>query len=226
MRLLKNRRLKELQWRAVGVGGKWLIDLLFHTSRIEVTGFEAVRELMASRRFILAFWHGRLLMLSYVHKGFGAAILVSRSDDGEMIARVVHKQGHVTVRGSSSKGGLPALARLIKTLTRENRPGVVVPDGPQGPRYVVQPGVILMAKRTGYPIIPLTCSSRRMKVFASWDRFILPRPGSDGRVAYGTPLYVPPDADGETLRACRRRLEAELNRITVETDAYFGHRTP
>ena len=226
MHSVKNRRLKELQWRAVGVGGKLLIDLLFCTSRIETVNFEPLRPLMDSRRFILAFWHARILMLSYVHKGLGAAILVSRSDDGELIARVVQKQGHVTVRGSSSKGGLPALARLIKTLGSENRPGVVVPDGPQGPRYVVQPGVILMAKRTGYPIIPLTCSSRKMKIFKSWDRFVLPFPGSDGRVAYGTPIHVPEDADGETLRACRRRLETELNRITVETDAYFGHDTP
>ena len=115
-------------------------------------------------------------MISYIFSGWDGAILVSRSNDGEIIARILQRQGHETIRGSTAKGGLRALATLIKRLKARPRPGVIIPDGPQGPRFKVQPGVIILAKKTGYPIIPVTYSARWMKVFKSWDRFILPCP--------------------------------------------------
>ena len=226
MRILTSPYLRELKWRLVGIGGKLLIDFLFWRSKIETVGYEAVRPLIESRRFIFVFWHSRILLLSYIYKGLGAVILVSKSEDGEVIARVIERQGQRSVRGSTRKGGLRALARLIRTMRKEKRPGVVVPDGPQGPRYQLQPGVIVMAKQTGYPIIPLTYSSRKAKVFNSWDRFLLPFPGTDGRVAYGRPIHVPHDAEGEALEQCRVQVEAELNRITQAVDRSFGRPTP
>ena len=226
MKILQAKQLQELKWRLVGMGGKLLIDFLFCRSKIERVGYEKVRPLVESRRLIFAFWHSRILLLSYIYKGLGATILVSKSEDGEIIARVLQQQGQVCVRGSTRKGGLRALARLIRTMRDQKRPGVVVPDGPQGPRYQVQPGVIVMAKQTGYPIIPLTYSSRKAKVFKSWDRFMLPFPGTDGQVAYGEPIYVPADTEGEALERYCVQLEEELNRITQAADRSFGRRMP
>ncbi len=226
MKRLQSKPLQELKWRLVGIGGKLLIDFLFCRSKVDIIGYEKVRALVESRRNIFTFWHARILLVSYIHKGLGATILVSKSDDGEVIARVIQQQGQLSVRGSTRKGGLRALARLIRTMRDQNRPGVVVPDGPQGPRYQVQPGVIVMAKQTGYPIVPITYSSRKVKVFKSWDRFILPFPGTDGRVVYGDPIYVPVEAEGEALEHYRVRLEEELNRITQAADRYFGRSTP
>jgi len=226
MKSLQSKDLQELKWRLVGIGGKLLIDFLFCCSKVDRIGYEKVRLLVESRRHIFAFWHSRILLLSYIYKGLGATILVSKSEDGEVIARVLQRQGQLPVRGSTRKGGLRALARLIRTMRDQKRPGVVVPDGPQGPRYQVQPGVIVMAKQTGYPIVPLTYSSRKVKVFKSWDRFMLPFPGTDGCVAYGDPIYVPADTDGEALERYRLRLQEELNRITQAADNYFGRSTP
>jgi len=226
MQILQPKKLQELKWRLVGVGGKLLIDFLFWRSKIERVGYENVRPLVESRRHIFAFWHSRILLLSYIYKGLGATILVSKSEDGEIIARVLQQQGQLCVRGSTRKGGLRALARLIRTMRDQKRPGVVVPDGPQGPRYKVQPGVIVMAKQTGYPIIPLTYSSRKAKVFKSWDRFMLPFPGTDAQVAYGEPIHVPADTEGEALERYRVQLEEELNRITRAADRSFGRRMP
>jgi len=226
MGFLQSAQGRELKWRLVGIAGKLLIDFLFCCSKIETVGYEKVRKLIESRRFIFVFWHSRILLISYVYKRLGAVILVSKSEDGEVIARIIERQGQRSVRGSTRKGGMRALTRLIRIMRAENRPGVVVPDGPQGPRYRIQPGVIVMAKKTKLPIIPITYSSKKAKVFQSWDRFLLPWPGTAGRVAYGEPVHVPSDADGQTMERCRLQLEEELNRITRAADRRFGRPTP
>lgn len=218
-------KLEGLKWALVGVLGKILVDAWFATIRVESEGWERVRSIMESRRFIFAFWHSRILLISYLYQGWGGAILVSASKDGEYMARVLKRQGHCPVRGSTSKGGLRALAAQIRLLqTPPVRPGVVVPDGPQGPRFEAQPGVVILAKKTGYPVVPVTYSARRMKIFSSWDRFILPLPFTTCRIVYGEPVPVPPDADGRVLQECLRRVEKELRRITANADRRFGHR--
>ena len=176
-----------------------------------------------SKKIIAACWHSRILLVSYLYKGWNAAILVSRSKDGEIIARILEKQGHEAIRGSSTRGGLRALSRLIKGLKENKRPAVIIPDGPQGPRFIVQPGVIALAKKTGSPILPISYSAKKIKVFNSWDRFILPFPFTTCRIVYGNPVYVPQKADRETEAKCRIQLEAELNRITTGADNCFGH---
>ncbi len=212
-----------LKWWLVGRLGKGLIDLICSTMRIQVVDFEKVRAEVESRRFILAFWHSRILMISYQYRGWGAAILVSGSDDGEIIAQILQRQGHRTIRGSTSRNAVRALASLIRVVKEEGRPGGVVPDGPRGPRFKVQPGVITLAKKTGYPVVPVTYSAKRLKIFASWDRFLLPYPFTDSCVMYGTPVSVPGNTDEEAQEVYRVRLEEELNRITRAVDRYYNH---
>ncbi len=221
--LRKSDQRTRLKWWLVGWLGKSLVDLICSTMRIHTIGFDKARTEIESGRFIFAFWHSRILMLSYVYRRLGAAILVSRSEDGEVIAQILKRQGHKTIRGSTSRHGVRALARLVKILKKEIRPGVVVPDGPRGPRFEVQPGVITLAQKTGYPVVPLSYSAERIKIFASWDRFILPYPFTDGSVIYGTPVSVPFKVDAETKEVYRTKLEAELNRITKLVDRYYGH---
>jgi lysophospholipid acyltransferase (LPLAT)-like uncharacterized protein len=212
----------EIKWRLVGFFGKILIDILCLTTRIDTVGLEEVKYLEEDRRAIGAFWHSRLLLVSYLFKNWGAATLVSGSGDGEYVARIIKRQGHLPIRGSTTRGGRRALARLIQEL-KGGRPGVVIPDGPQGPRYKVQPGVMLLAKKAGLPIVPITYSAKNIKIFNSWDRFILPMPFTACRVIYGNPIWVPADADRATEEKCRLQLEADMCRITREADRHFGH---
>lgn len=223
MFLLDNNRMADIKWNLVGIFGKLFVDLLFSTTRIESVGFENVRQLVSSRKFIFAIWHSRILLVSYLYKGTDASILVSQSGDGEIIARILQKQGHDTIRGSTKKGGLRALAGLIKRLREREKFGVIIPDGPQGPRFKVQPGVIILAKKTGYPILPISYSAKKIKIFNSWDRFILPYPFTTCRVVYGDPIYVPGDADKSEDTRCLVRLEDELRRITFDADCHFNH---
>ncbi len=205
------------------MAGKLLIDFLFLFSSIEKKGYSSVAPLIDSRRFIFAFWHSRILLLSYIYKQLNASIMVSNSADGEVIAQVLQRHGHKAIRGSTRKGGLRALMHQITDMRTHGRPGVVIPDGPQGPRHKVQTGIILLSKKTGCPIIPLAYSSERRKVFKSWDRFMLPFPWARGIITYGNPIEVPAQADPDTIEHCARQLEQELNRITALADNHFGH---
>ncbi len=223
MKRQTSNTLDELKWQLVGLLGKWIVDVLFIGSNIEYIGLEKVRPLIESRKLIFAFWHSRILLVSYMYKGLGAYTLVSKSDDGEIIARILQRQGQICVRGSTKRGGLRALASHIKLLKATGSPGAVIPDGPRGPRFQAQPGVITLAQKTGFPILPLTYSARRVKIFNSWDRFLLPMPMTPCRVMFGDPIHVAADADKASLESCRRLLETELCRITTEADSFFGH---
>lgn len=223
MKNQNNKRTDKIKLKFTGILGKLIIDLLFSTVKIELIGFDEVKSIIASRKLIFALWHSRILLFCYIYKGNDITTLVSQSKDGEIIAQILHYQGNKTVRGSTSRGGLRALARLIKILKEKTSPCAVTPDGPRGPRFNVQPGVITLAKKTGYPIVPITYSANKIKVFSSWDRFIIPKPFTKCRVVYGRPVYVSKDADNEEQNRCRLLLEKELVRITFEADRHFNH---
>lgn len=217
------KNLPQMRWRLVGILGKWAVDLLVGSLRIQRVGFESVRDIVASRRCIFAFWHSRILVVSHMAKGMNGVAMVSRSGDGEIIAQVLQRQGQSVVRGSTGRGGLRALARQIKLLNAADRPAGMIPDGPQGPRYRVQSGIITLAQKTGYTILPVSYSARQIKVFGSWDRFVLPYPFTPCCLVYGEPITVPRDADKACLEARRVDLEKEMRRITFFHDRYFGH---
>ena len=189
--------------------------------KIELKGFEKVTPYINSRKYIWAVWHSRLLLLNYLSKGSKGTAMVSGSEDGEFVVRILKRQGHEAIRGSTTKGGIKALSSLIKNLKEKQRPGLIIPDGPQGPRFKAKLGIIILARETGYPILPFSYSAKKIKVFASWDRFILPYPFTKCIGIYGKPLFVPKDADRNELNRCLILLEKELCRLTSEADSYL-----
>jgi hypothetical protein len=179
----------------LGVGAMaWLaassIRLLRATLRLRHHGDAQLRAWEAeSRRFILAFWHRHLLLMPYAYRGRRVSVLVSRSRDGELIARTVRHFGVQSARGSSSRGGAAGLRGLL----RQARAGMdlaVTPDGPRGPRGVVQPGALLAAAATGWPIVPVAWAARPCRRLPSWDRMVVPLPLGRVCFAYGEPLWV------------------------------------
>jgi lysophospholipid acyltransferase (LPLAT)-like uncharacterized protein len=213
----------EFRWNLVGLLGKILIDIICGTVKVDALGFEKVRPIIKTEKFIFAMWHSRILLLMYLHKWGRASIIASQSKDGEIISRILQRLGHEVIRGSSSKGGLRALTSQIRFMTKYKIPGLVTPDGPRGPRFKVQPGVIKLAKKTGFPIVPITYSGKRIKIFGSWDRFIMPLPFTKCRVVYGNPVYVPGNAGNDEEQDCLVQLEEELCSITHTADSFFGH---
>jgi len=166
---------------------------------------------------ILAFWHGRLLMMRYAYPGRRITVLISRHRDGEIIARTLGFFGVHSTRGSTTQGGMAGLREVVRRL-REGWDAAFTPDGPRGPRHVVQPGVIEAARLSGAPIVPVSFACRSGWFLRSWDRFLIPRPFTKGVVLYGEPLRVPSGARGESLEAYRRKLEREMIELEERSD--------
>lgn len=170
---------------------------------------------------LLAFWHGRLLYFLHLYHHKRITVMVSQSQDGELISNVLAQFGVQATRGSSSRGGMRGLLEMVRKVQHGSH-AAVTPDGPRGPRYRVQPGIISVAKKTGAPILPATYSARWRITLGSWDHFMLPLPGSQVVVAYGAPIYVPQTASAAVLEAKRAELEVSLQRITAQADHYFS----
>jgi len=141
-------------------------------------------------------------------------VLVSLSEDGDLMARVLEKLDFVPVRGSSSRGGEEGL-RELERWVRSGRSVALTPDGPRGPRHIAARGAVVLAARTGKPILPLGVASTRAWTLDSWDSFQVPMPGTRGVIVVGKPLIVPPMSD---LEPWRRRLEIALNEVETEAD--------
>jgi len=144
--------------------------------------------------------------------------MASRSRDGEIEARFLQRFGVEVVRGSTTRGGSEALRALVHAL-RRGREAVITPDGPRGPAYVVQPGIIALARLTGAPIIPLTFSAAPAWRLKSWDEFLIPKPFARGVVSFGPPLFVPRRADRALEQALSKQLESTLRALTWQADA-------
>ncbi|MDE2511888.1 MAG: lysophospholipid acyltransferase family protein [Elusimicrobia bacterium] len=169
----------------------------------------------ADRRFIYAFWHQRQVFFTYTHRGVGAAVLVSRSKDGEMIAETMRLSNIGAVRGSSSRGGAAAVRQLMEVLESGLDIGIT-PDGPRGPAREVKDGVLFLAQKLGAPIVPIANGlSRKLVLKKAWDHFHVPLPFGRGAVVYSEPITVGPDDD---LAAKARELKAALDRVTAEAD--------
>lgn len=152
------------------------IRLLGHTMRVSTIGGETVDELYRQgKRVIIAFWHGRQLMMPLAYRGRLASILISQHRDGEIIARIMQYFGFQAIRGSSTRGGPRAIRQLLKAW-KNGEDLVVTPDGPKGPACKVQSGVIYLAKVTGLPILPLTFACSKKKSFRVGINFRFPIP--------------------------------------------------
>lgn len=138
------------------------------------------------------------------------AALVSASKDGALLAAVLGKFGVEQVRGSSSRRGPQALLELT-TCGQKGFDLAVTPDGPKGPRYKVQAGVISLAQVTGFPIIAVTCNTYWKVRLKSWDGFQIPLPFSRCELILNKPFLVPRKAEAEEREDLRKKLESSLN---------------
>ncbi|MDA8232481.1 MAG: lysophospholipid acyltransferase family protein [Magnetospirillum sp.] len=193
------------------------------TGRWEVIGGEEARRRWdEGKPFILAFWHGRLLMMPKSWRpGTPIHMLISHHRDGQLIARTVAHFGIGWLAGSSTRGGTAALRSMLKALKTGQCVGIT-PDGPKGPRMRASAGIVNVAKLSGCPILPATFGVRGRTVLRSWDRFVVAWPFSRGVFIWGRPISVPADADAAGLEVCRRELEAEMNAITRAADERMG----
>ena len=210
---MKSGWLYEIMVRVVPFTLAWVLRCWFMTCRVTVHG-EGNRErvLEMQKGAIAIFWHYSLVYVFYQLRADSAAVVVSGSEDGEYIARLAHHLNFETIRGSRNRGGMRALKEMLAFLRKGDNLGVVA-DGSQGPPLVVQGGAIMVASKTGSPILPMVWSASSYFTFGSWDRTAIPKPFSHIHYHYGEPMLVPAGLDSDGIENCRRDLEDQMNEM-------------
>ena len=157
-------------------------------------------------------WHDCIYLAIYFWKRRGIVYMTSQSFDGEYIARFLQRFGFGAARGSSTRGGVGAMVEMARLLRAGIPVGFTV-DGPKGPRRVAKMGAVLLAKKTGQPILPFNVTARRFWQANSWDRFEVPLPFTRALLEIAPPVYVPTDADDATLRAKLIELQSKMDEL-------------
>ncbi len=210
---LKERFLIRLADRAFYA----LIKTTGRTTRFAVEGWENFQAASEGRRTpIFVSWHEQVFLATYFWRNRGIVVMTSQSFDGEYIARFIQRFGYGAARGSSTRGGTGALVEMIR-LQRAGRPCGFVIDGPRGPRRIAKMGAVLLAKKTGQPILPFAVAPARFVEARSWDRMQIPLPFTRARLSIAPPIFVPPDADDHTLASKRGELQQALDRVNELT---------
>jgi lysophospholipid acyltransferase (LPLAT)-like uncharacterized protein len=183
------------------------------TLRFRLTDQCGLREGRITGPAIWAFWHNRMFVMPVVYHRLyrhrSGVVLTSPSRDGAIIAEVMLRFGVGSVRGSSSRRGSTALLELT-SVVEKGEDIVFTPDGPRGPRYRLGPGIVLLAQKTGAPVVPINVEYSRCWRFGRWDGFMVPKPFARTEVTFGPLHYVPPTTTDEAFEAERVRLENVL----------------
>jgi lysophospholipid acyltransferase (LPLAT)-like uncharacterized protein len=171
---------------------------------------EYEEQALRDRYFTVACFHATMLFPIYYSRLYRGVAMISRSWDGEVIARICEYWGYKTVRGSSSRGGKEALHELIEVVTRERIPSGLVVDAPRGPALKVKMGTVAIAKESGQLILPFVCWADRKLQFNSWDRMILPLPFGNLAMTWGKPTHVPQGLSHEDYERIRGEVEETM----------------
>ena len=221
---LKALSLYALQHRLMVIA-YYITRLYFLTVRVEAVNEEAVRRhLQDGKKLIAALWHQRIIAVIGYAKGFGSyqpSVMISRSRDGEMVADLFSRMNFRPVRGSSSRGGKQALAALVDDL-KDHPFAVHILDGPKGPRGMVKPGLLVMARESGAPVVPVYASVSRAWVLNSWDRCLVPKPFSKIVIRWDDPIDIPREMDENTFEETRARVETHMQENQRREDRRFG----
>lgn len=213
--------LEKLKLTLIPFLGSLLIRFLRFTMRIDYLNRSEVEKLTRlGKNYIIAFWHGRLLMMPYCYFGSRINILISQHMDGEYISRAMKRFGFGSIRGSSSRGGSSALKQVFRE-TRRGADIAITPDGPRGPKQRVKPGVVQVAGLSSLPIVPVSFSASKQRILTSWDSMTVPLPFSRGTFIYGKAIWVPKDATPLQLEQKRQELEVSLNELTAKVDGLY-----
>jgi len=191
------------------------------TVRFRMTDGSGLFHEVAREKVIFAIWHNRLALSGIVYQryvlkltpGRRLAGMVSASKDGGLLAQVLNHFGIEPVRGSSSRRGPQALRELV-SFGENGFDLAITPDGPRGPCYLVQEGVISTAQLTGLPIVPVSYHVNWKMRANSWDRFQVPLPFARCEITIGRALRVPREASDLEREELRKQLEAELRAIS------------
>lgn len=198
--------------RAADLAFYILIKLIGATLKFEIEGAENLERIEQSGKIpIYATWHNRIFQSVYFLRNRGIVVLTSQSFDGEYIARFIQRFGFGAVRGSSTRGGVGGLVKMIRLMREENLPMCFTVDGPKGAPYVAKNGAVLLSKKTANPILPFLIEPEKFWTVKSWDKLQIPKPFSRARVFFAAPITVEENADEIEIENKRLELQKKLD---------------
>ncbi|MBC8259556.1 MAG: lysophospholipid acyltransferase family protein [SAR324 cluster bacterium] len=196
-----------------------LIRITGSTTRIQSLNQQVLQDTLKEYgSVIVATWHQNIYFSIWLLRKQELTALISSSDDGEVINDVFTHFGYQAVRGSTSRGGIPALKQMIKLLKGKTSVAIT-PDGPLGPAKKIQSGVVLLAKYSGVPIIPWHYQANHQWRLNSWDRHKIPKPFTTIVEAFGEPFHVAKELMSEDVPAVCEKLETSLKELANKTAA-------
>lgn len=201
----------------------FIVNLVIKTYRIDIQNSDAVKKVLNNdKQFIVAFWHGRMLIPWYVHKNYKIAALVSKSKDGEILTRLLKNWNYKVVRGSSHIGGKEAL-KIMEDKLDEGFSFAITPDGPTGPPHKMKPGAVVLAHRKKVPLFLIGTASKKHYVFNSWDKFQVPKPFSKIVVIYSEPVFVKEESTREDINKIIEVCENKLIELQKVAERIVGN---
>ncbi len=216
--------LKKAQQDTLRFGGQFFITqgvtALCKSLKITVQNRGTIETLKSEKQnFVLAFWHGTMLLPWYLHGSPSFAALTSKSKDGDLLAKILRKWNYEVVRGSSSVGGDVALGIMID-YTKNNYSIAITPDGPRGPRHEFKAGAVITAKKANVPIVLAGVGYKKRKVLKNWDKFEVPFFFSSAKIIYSDPIYVSKELDYDETSDVIKKCESKLNLLQQEAQVF------
>jgi lysophospholipid acyltransferase (LPLAT)-like uncharacterized protein len=200
---------------------QWVIRAILGTLRFRIVDRAGIMAQPSMPPVLWAFWHNRLFVVPYLFEHFASArpgaALTSPSKDGELLAAVLSCFGIQPIRGSSSRRGAVAW-REMRRAADSGSDVAITPDGPRGPRYHVNPGLVLLAQKTHVPVMPVRVVYSRAIHLKSWDGFMIPLPFARVDVVFDTPIDFGAVKDNAGFESERVRLETVLREGISEAD--------
>ncbi|MGD1006164.1 MAG: lysophospholipid acyltransferase family protein [Ignavibacteriaceae bacterium] len=203
--------------RFLGKSFLWIAaSVLCKTFRLTFVNKSAIDALEAEgKNYVLAFWHGTMLLPWYFNRKKNFIALVSKSKDGELLAKILKSWGYEVVRGSSSRDGNIVLHNMID-YSKNKRTVALTPDGPRGPIYKMKAGAVITAQKSNIPLVLVGVGIKKKKILKSWDKFEVPAFFSKAKVVYSTPIFFKNDMSYKETSDMITFCEKKLNELQEE----------
>jgi lysophospholipid acyltransferase (LPLAT)-like uncharacterized protein len=199
---------------------KHSLDALCKTLRISYKNKKVIDDLRKKKQnYVLAFWHGTMLLPWFLHRNDGFTALTSKSKDGDLLAKQLKHWKYKVVRGSSSKGGDVALGVMVD-LAKNGYSVAITPDGPRGPEHKFKAGAVIIAKKSEVPVVLIGIGIKSKKKLKSWDKFQIPNPFSNVNVIYSDPVYVDGKLSYDDTSKIIDDCEQKLNELQKEAEKF------
>lgn len=195
-----------------------IINVLCKSVKVNRINYSVIEKLLIEKQnFVLAFWHGTMLVPWYFHRGQNFSALISQSKDGRLLANSLLKWGYQVTRGSSHKGGKEALETLLEN-SKQNFSIAITPDGPTGPPRVMKAGAVVTAQRSGIPLVLCGVACNKKYTFNSWDKFEVPKFFSKVVMKYSDPVIVDENLNREETSKIIEQCDVKLNQLQKDAN--------